>query len=319
RGEPAPAPSPAEEPHVPPGELAPLICSGCGAPLAITDADEAVCACGKTTSLPEPYRQLRDANRMSERDAAELHALAKDIAKPAPAWKRVAMIVGYVVGGATVVVMAIGAIVGTVVGLVAGSWLGESVAKLFAAVGAIAFGLVSIPYVGEWLAAFLTLHDAGAASDVISGPTVVYRYDLIAAAILYVLGALPLVLALRTHGNLRQLDALQNALAAQRSTAHGGALCCRQCGAALDVSRDAIVTRCLYCGTDNLLTVSTSIATAHAEGAKALDAKVQDVIAQHARDNSDERAGRLAIIVLGLLLAPFACIAGYALHRVVLS
>lgn len=72
-----------------------------------------------------------------------------------------------------------------------------------------------------------------------------------------------------------------------------------------------------YCGTDNLLTVTTTEAAAHTKGANALDAKVQDVIAQHARDESGERAAKIAIVIAGLLLAPFVCFAGYLLHHLV--
>lgn len=35
----------------------------------------------------------------------------------------------------------------------------------------LVFGIVSIPYVGEWLAAFAMLHDAGAATNATQGPS----------------------------------------------------------------------------------------------------------------------------------------------------
>jgi uncharacterized protein YcfJ len=256
---------------------------------------------------------------MSDQDAAQLHALAADVAKPPPPWKRTAMIVGYVVGGATLVIMAIGAVLGAVAGIVVGSKLGDSAAKFLAIVGAIAVGIVSIPYVGEWLAAVAMLHDSSVATDIVSGSATAYRYDLIAAATLYALGVIPIALAVRTQGNLSAIVALQGKLAARRSPVTGGGLCCRHCGAALDVARDALVSRCLYCGADNLLTVPPAEAVADKDEAKQLDAKVQDAVAQHARERADDRATMLGLMLGGLLLAPYVCVAGYLLHRLFLS
>lgn len=306
----------AARPIVTPGQLEPLLCANCGAPLAVGEGDDTTCAaCGHKAALPEPYKLLRDAKRMSEQDAAQLTALAADIAKPPPPWKRVMMIVGYVVGGVTVAVMAIGAIVGAVLGVIAGSPLGEAGAKLFAILGALLLGVVSIPYVGEIVASMAVLHSSGAASDIINSSAPAYRYDLIAAGILYALGVVPIALAYRTQGNLKAITELQSKLAAHASVA-GGALCCRHCGAALDVPPDAVVTRCLYCGADNLLTVPVETATSNRDDAKHLDASVQDAVAQHERQRDDDAQTTKGLLILGVLLVPYVCVAGYLFHKI---
>jgi hypothetical protein len=95
----------------------------------------------------------------------------------------------------------------------------------------------------------------------------------------------------------------------------GGALCCRHCGAALDVARDALVARCLYCGADNLLTVPGDTAAKHKGNVKDLDVKVQDAVMKHDIARREARALMWLMIAGGLLLAPFVCLAGYVLHH----
>lgn len=306
----------AARPRVTPGQLEPLLCANCGAPLAVGEGDETTCAaCGHREALPEPYKLLRDAKRMSQQDAAQLTALAADIAKPPAPWKRVAMVVGYIVGGVTVLVMALGAIIGAVGGAIAGSALGDAGAKLFAILGALLLGVVSIPYAGEIVASMAVLHSSSAAADIINSASPAYRYDLIAAGILYGLGVIPIALAYRTQGNLKAIVDLQSKLAAHATVA-GGALCCRHCGAALDVAQDAVVTRCLYCGAENLLTVPIETATSNRDDAKQLDASVKDAVAGHERQRDEDLQMTKVLLVLGLLLVPYVCLAGYLFHKI---
>jgi hypothetical protein len=307
----------ARPPRVTPGQLEPLLCQSCGAPLPVGAGDTTTCAaCGHEAPLPEPYRQLRDAKRLSDQDAAQLAALAADVARPPPAWKRTAMIVGYAVGGVTLAVMALGAIIGGIAGMMAGSRAGETVSKVLGIAGAVVVGIVSVPVAGEWLAGLALLHHTSAATAILSSPAPAYHYDLVAAAILYGLGVVPLALAFRTQGNLAAITELQRKLAARPSTVPGGGPCCRHCGAALEVPRGALVSRCLYCGADNLLTVAADQAEADDHEAKQLDAQVQDAMAQHARDRADERATMWGLLGLGLVLAPYLCAAGYVFHAV---
>lgn len=304
------------------GELEPLICPHCGAPVPVGEGDETTClACGKTAPLPAPYRNLRDARRMSQDDAAKLQALAAEVSRPAPAWQRTAMIVGFVVGGVTAAVMALGAIIGGIAGAIAGDQLdlGDSVAKLFAIVGAVVVGIVSVPFAGEWVAALASLHHTAAATAIVTSPAMAYHYDLVAAAVLYLLGVVPIALAIRTKGNLDGITELQGRLAAQPSASPGGGMCCRHCGAALDLPRGALVSRCLYCGADNLLAVPAELASAHKDQAKELDAEVQSAVDKRARERRGDRSTMWGLMLLGLLLVPYLCLAGYVLHKLVMG
>jgi hypothetical protein len=270
-------------------------------------------------SASRAYKRLRESRQLSEKDAAELRELAAEVAKPPPAWQRTAMIVGYIVGGATVAVMAIGAVIGAVGGLVVGDKLGETAAKFCAVVGAVGIGIVSVPFAGEWVAAVATLHHTSLAIDIATSRSTQLHYDLIAAVLLYGLGVVPLSLAIRTQGKLDGIVTLQRQLAARRSTLPGAGLCCRNCGAALDAPSDALVSRCIYCGADNLLAVPAADAKAEADAAKKLHGSVAEAIAQRARERSDDRANTVGFMLLGLLLVPVVCGAGYLLHRVVLA
>ena len=304
------------------GELEPLICARCGAPVPVGDTDETTCvACGSTAPLPEPYRNLRAARRMSQDDAAKLQALAAEVSRPPPAWQRTAMIVGFVVGGATAAVMALGAIIGGIAGAVAGDQLdlGDTVAKLFAIVGAVAAGIVSVPFAGEWVAALASLHHTAAATTIVTSPATAYHYDLVAAAALYLLGVVPIALAIRTKGNLDGITELQGRLAAQPSASPGGGMCCRHCGAALDLPRGALVSRCLYCGADNLLEVPADLASAHKDQAKELDAEVQGAVDKRELERRGDRSRMWGLMILGVLLVPYLCLAGYVLHRLVMG
>lgn len=304
------------KPRVTPGQLEPLLCTSCGAPLAVGAGDDTTCAaCGHKAPLPEPYKLLRDAKQLSDQDAAQLTALAADIAKPPPPWKRVMMVIGYIVGGVTVLVMALGALIGAIGGAVVGSELGETGAKLLAIVGAVLIGILAVPYAGEVVSSLVMLHSSSASADIINSSSPAFRYDLVAAAILYGLGVIPIALAYRTQGNLKSIVELQGKLAAHASVA-GGALCCRHCGAALDVPRDAVVTRCLYCGADNLLTVPIETATSNRDDAKHLDASVKDAVVRHERQRDEDVQITKGLLVVGLVLVPYLCIGGYLFHKI---
>lgn len=299
-------------------ELEPLVCSHCGAPQPVGDADVVSCkGCGKDTPLPEAYRHLRDAKRMSANDAAQLDALVKDIATPPPTWERVAMVVGYIVGGLTVIVMAIGAVIGAIGGFVVADKFGggDTVAKFFVAVGVVLCGFVSVPFVGEWVVAFATANlDLQAASNALVGHTH-FGTDLCVAGVLYFLGVVPLAVAIRTTSSISNLEALQAKLSAQPAASAGGVSACRRCGAPLDVRPGALATRCLYCNADNLLSVPKAFAKKKKDDATAIDLQVQAAIQERARSKRDDRKTMWTLLAAGILLAPLVVAGGWLLHK----
>src|SRR4051794_35621888 len=59
----------APTPHVK-ARLEPFVCAHCGAPQPVGDADVVTCrGCGKASELPDAYRNMREAHRLSASDA----------------------------------------------------------------------------------------------------------------------------------------------------------------------------------------------------------------------------------------------------------
>lgn len=260
---------------------------------------------------------MRDAHRLSAADAAQVRALYADISRPPPTWERVAVVLGYAVGGVTLVVLALGAIIGAVGGLVVADKLdaGDTVMKAFAAIGAVLVGFVSVPFVGEWVIGFVVHFDADAAMGVVTSAKAFLSGDLTVAAVLYFLGVVPTALAWRTSQSISGLEELQAKLAAQPATTAKGASC-RRCGAPLDVEPGALGTRCLYCGADNLLQVPRDVAAKKKADATAIDAQVQAAAAAYDDTKRADRATMWLLLGAGLLLAPLLCVAGWVLHAI---
>lgn len=284
------------------------------------DGDFVTCpACGKNTAVPESYKMMRDAHRLSASDAAQLDALCKDISRPPATWERVFVWVGYGVGILTCLVLAIGALVGAIGGAIAGDKLGagDTVTKIAAGIGIVICGIVSVPFVGEWLIASL-LTNADAASEAVATAQMNWASDLTVAGILYFFGIVPIALAWRTSQNISSLEALQSQLSAAPAATPGGTSSCRRCGAPLEVRPGALATRCNYCGADNLLSVPDAYAKKKKEDATAIDDQVQAAVLAHDRTKRADRSTMWLLLATGPLLAPVLCGAGWLMH-VILS
>jgi hypothetical protein len=302
---------------LPASRLEPLVCARCGAPQPIGDADTVRCArCGTVAALPPPYRTLRDANRVSASDASQLDALAADISRPPSTLQRVAIVVGYGVGILTLVVFAIGAAFGAVLG-VAGAAKAEVDGKgalVIIALGALVFGLMSVPFVGEWLVAFATFGTTDQALAFAAGGEVQWPIDAGVAGILYFLSVVPIAIAWRTSENVSAVKALQAKLAAQPPVTPGGACGCRNCGAALDVRPGALAARCLYCGTESLVAVPLAVAQRKKNDAAEITEGVRAEAEKHERNRRSDRVMMWTMVALGPLLVPLLCGAGWLLH-----
>jgi hypothetical protein len=297
--------------------IAPLVCARCGAPLPVGDADTVQCArCGTVAALPPPYRMLRDANRMSASDAANLDALVADISRPPSALQRVAIVLGFGIGILTLLVFAVGALLGAVVG-VAGAAKAETDGKgaMVIIVGcALVCGVMSVPFVGEWVVAFASLGSTDQAMAFATGGQVQWPIDAAVAGILYVLSVVPIAIAWRTKENVSSVRGLQGKLAAQPPATPGGACACRNCGAALAVRPGALASRCLYCRTDNLVAVPLAVATRRTQDAAQIAEEVRAEVEKHGRNRRHDRAMMWTMVGLGPLLVPLLCGAGWLLH-----
>jgi hypothetical protein len=311
----AQAASPAASPR-----LEPLVCAKCGAPQPVGDGDEVRCTrCGSIAPLPPPYRMLRDAHRMSASDAAQLDALCADIARPPSTLQRVSIVVGYGVGILTLVIFAIGALVGALVGLAGAAKIdaGEKVGAVIVGLAAIVFGVMSVPFVGEWIVGFVTFRTTDDALQLATGADVQFPIDATVAGILYFFSVVPIAIAWRTSENVSAVKELQAKLCAQPPATPGGACGCRVCGAALDVRPGALASRCIYCGTDNLVAVAATVAAKKKEDAGEINKQVQAARAKHDENRRSDRAAMWTLVALGPLLVPLLCGAGWLLHKIV--
>lgn len=271
-------------------------------------------SCDATQVLPEAYRQLRGAKKLSAQAAKELDALSAEIARPPAAWKKVAIVVGYVVGGITLFVLAIGAIVGVIAGFIgaAKADAGDSIGAIIIGICTLVCGLVSVPLVGELLVFTYQHGGFDAAQRLVLTDATNFDIDLYVGGVLYLFAVVPIALAYTTQVKIKGLEELRGELTA--TTLKAGVAGCRSCGAPLDVAEGAIAARCIYCGTESLVNVGTRVAAKARGKAQKLAGSVQEAMAQLTKAREDDRQAMWAMLVLGPLLLPFVALGGFLLH-----
>lgn len=296
-------------------QLQPLTCGSCRAPVPLGEANEVTCPnCGASQALPPQYAQLRDARKLSAGDEAALDAVVAELARPDPAWKTVMVWVGYLVGGFTLLVLAIGAVVGAVAGLFgvakveAEGWF----AMIIIGICTFGAGLVSVPLVGE-LVFFTLRHGFDAGWELALGTNSYVNVDLAVGAVLYVFAVVPIALARRTQDHLASLQTLRGQLAA-RKLGEGGSLGCRLCGAPLTVAAGALAARCVYCEADNLVTVSAQEASSEDRKSRRQHRLVREALKADRVAKAEDRKLMLAMLIGGPALAPIVAVGGLLLH-----
>jgi hypothetical protein len=264
--------------------------------------------------LPEAYRQLRGARRLSAQAAKELDELSAEVARPPAAWKKVAIVVGYAVGGVTLFVLAIGAIVGVIAGIIgaAKADAGDAIGAIIVGICTLVCGLVSVPLVGELLVFTYQHGGFDAAQRLVLTEATNFDIDLYVGGVLYLFAVVPIALAYTTSVKLKGLTELRAELTA--TTLKAGVAGCRSCGAPLDVAEGAIATRCIYCGTESLVNVGNKVAAKARGKAQKLHGSVQEAIAQLTAAREDDRKTMWAMLLLGPLLLPFVALGGFFLH-----
>ncbi|HEY1087619.1 MAG TPA: hypothetical protein VGE37_07990 [Archangium sp.] len=299
-------------------KLVPLTCGSCRAPVPLGDAAEVTCPnCGASQPLPEDYRALRQAHRLSEDAARDLQKLSAELNRPPPLWKRVSVIVGFVVGGLTVIVLALGALLGAIAGLLAGSKSGSKeggmlVVYLFSGVAA----LVSVPFVGGYVVLAQSISDPDLLMDTLLGRHSSHLgLDLAIGAVLYVFGIVPIALAYNAKVKLDGLDAMRVGFTA-RPLLEGRAWGCRACGAPLDVSPGALGAHCLYCDTESLVNVDRKTAEARQRFASAMQQSVQEAWASVQYARYEERQQMRTLLIYGPLLAPLVALGGVVMRAI---
>lgn len=242
--------------------------------MPLGDGDQAVCPyCKAEVPLPEAHRALRDADRADHAARDQAAALAARIGRPPWLLLRVLAWNGFLV-----------------------------LALLFAP-----FVIVGLLVAALDVMAALERGLHMALSEVL-GPG--RTWALIGAIDALLVGAY-LVLGAYGRRSATSRRALQALLAAGPPERPGGPASCRECGAPLTVSKDALAARCGYCHADNLVAVDA----AWLRGAKVDRRAVKRTIHEALSDESRERYRlRRSIIKRGAaLLVGFALLFGWGL------
>ena len=239
-------------------ELEVLRCSGCGAPLALGDADSVTCpSCKASTAVPEAYRELHRA-RLADaalRGQAErvLSALDRPPSLVVKLLARVLdqqMFVFLLVFGVPMGLIAIG------IGLRASTWLAPH------------------------------LH--------VKPDDVPFAYTVAAAfGALFVMTFVPRVLGVYANRRAADRSRLLRALRAHPPTVPGGPATCRACGAPLAVAADEIVATCSYCRAENAVKIETPLVEATSVQVANLGTSIAEVAA---RDHGQRRATRRKLV-----------------------
>jgi hypothetical protein len=212
--------------------LTALKCRSCGAPEPLGAGKNALCPrCGAGTPIPPEYVELR---ALRTRDASQRRAAEKLLKKlDRPAWL-FTKIVARVFDQPMFLF-----------------WMFYAAPLMFV-------GIIGSLILAKHWAWHLGLRSADELPS--------WEVYLCASMIFFVFALLPRVIGVyagrRAAGRARLLAGL---LARPPSTSGGPALC-RNCGAPLEVAKDALVAHCLYCETDNVIEVRTPLrdATRHA-------------------------------------------------------
>lgn len=285
--------------------------------MPLAAGDDVTCpSCGGHQPLPEHYRVVRDARLLSAEADRELQRLSAEVNQPPPVWKRAMVIVGFVVGGITVIVLALGTLLGALFGLFAGSKTSgdNDGAMIFVYLCAAVAALVSVPYVGEFLALSQVHNSLDQVDAVMFGrSSSLLGLDLGIGAFLYAFGVVPIAVAYRSKVKLDGLDAIRAQLTAKPAST-GGGWECRRCGAPLTVAEGAIAVPCLYCGTESLVKVDRNAALSQQQRAASAFESVQDAWASVNSARWEERQRMRTLLIYGPLLAPFVALGGVVMR-----
>jgi len=277
-------------------QLKPLECPKCDAAVPIGDGNTTKCPfCGGEVAVPAEYIALRDADEHQRKARAEAVVLLGQLAQPMPLAVRAFWILGTVATYATIGVAIYGLVVGFIVTFGSPPPHGalDLIFSLFVA-------LIAVPMTWEWIlhAVASTLH-----VDVLDKLTGFGGHALL-GIVIAVFFVLPILLGQRA-AKIRVLhDRLQAKFASRPPTRPGGPAQCRHCSAPLEVAPGALGARCLYCGTDNLLTVTKQVASSEQARAHASESELDNVVAERAALRAELIPDFKIVGILALLLMP---------------
>ena len=201
-------------------KVQPLLCGACGGQVPLAEGNSEPCPfCGAMVPIPETYRVIRDANRISDGDRAKVHAAYKRLGTPP------GLLLRAWAGGARL--------------LWKGWWL-CSVLSVFALLAALTWShTLALPWGFD-------------PYDVLGA----YPFAGLCALAVVLVSVMPLIVVSYRESTLGLRMELGAGMAAKPPAQRGGPVQCRVCGAPLSVPPGALGVRCGYCSTDNLVALS---------------------------------------------------------------
>lgn len=268
----------------------PLHCERCGGPVPLGEGDSAICPyCQAVVVIPAAYVELRASVRLREGDAHALDSLYEEATRPPSraleSWANAGMIAASI----TVV----GAIVLTIVTVVSVFFTapkGETAGAM-----AVAMVFLSVPALLATLAHFVTSHGY----DVVDGLGPFFGLAL--GLCVYVILVVPISLGGLATDALDAIRRLRESLRAGKPLHPGGPATCRSCGGALEIAEGSLGVRCVYCLTDNLLTLAGKAATKESERVAAIHRDVLTAIEAHRKERAGIRAKLVPSLLEGLI------------------
>jgi hypothetical protein len=236
-----------------------LVCSGCGAPVALADVATVTCtSCGAATAVPVSHRAAFAAMRREVEGNAEARALYAKLGEPPRALRAI----GIVFDPSELMRPARKSRVWLVRLL---GWYYRWALLVIAPLVILGIAIV---------AEFLVVRAIGAHYHVELETLATATRDWyeMPLPVIAVIGGV----VAGVYGRRKAVDRsrLQAALAAGRPAHAGGPSTCRRCGGPLSVDGDALGVRCVYCGADNLVALPVAWVDHIKEHAAQIDAEI---------------------------------------------
>jgi len=276
--------------------LQPLVCPTCAGAVPLGEGATTRCPyCAAEAPIPPAYLKMRDEDRAQIAARAEAAALIAELAAPLPAPIRAFALVGKIAGYVALGIFVLAFVLGFFLAMSEGG--GGGVLTL---IFAVFVALLSVPIAWEWALHALadTLHVD--VVDRMSG----FGAHLLLGVFVVVFFLVPLVLGYYARSIIAARSRLQRMFRSKPPARPGGPATCRHCDAPLDVATGALGARCLYCGTDNLVSLSPDVVKAAVVASTKSYSAIGEALGEQATARFYLKARLKALAVLAVLVAP---------------
>lgn len=276
--------------------LQPLECPTCAAAVPLGDGATAKCPyCAAEIPIPPAYLTVRDEDRALIEARAEAAKLIAKLATPLPLPVRAFAFLGIAVGYVALGLFALAFLLGFILAVHEGGGGG-----LLTLIFAVFVALLAVPMAWEWLLRALADRLHVDLVDRLSGFGAHLLFGLVVT--LFVL--VPVALGFYARTLVAAHARLRASFASKPPARPGGPATCRHCDAPLDVPAGALGVRCLYCGADNLVGLSTEMVKA-AVGASANSHRaLADAVGEQTGARRDLKAQLKALPIAAAVLVP---------------